>query len=309
VTKRKQPELSALRQPASAPLLDDTRRLIVDTCVWIAATVHAGLTLLYWQIGQRICKDVLQEKRVEYGEEIVPTLSAQFVLAFGEGFRSRNLAQMLQGDFAFLTRQKRIVNEDWYLDLLFYYRRLRRMVAIEQQRGKCTPADVGHMEFYLRWLMSRLRERRVPCNDGRKLRRHRPFYPTYPYIRESLPPAFTQVFSRTQEHVDRRETLTPTSLRTGVDILRKFSFTPRPYPECKDSDVLLRGCCNKSYSRAAHEKSTCTGACRCARHTDLDDATGNGRPGCGASRGIRAGYTHSYRRIANRGYSMAAGVI
>jgi hypothetical protein len=82
MTKQKQPELSALRQSASAPLLDDIRQLIVDTRVRVAAAVNAGLTLLYWKIGQRIRKDVLQEKRAEYGEEILPTLSAQLVSAY-----------------------------------------------------------------------------------------------------------------------------------------------------------------------------------------------------------------------------------
>ena len=60
----------------------------------------------------------------------------------------------LGGDFAFLARQKRIIvdNEDFYLDLLFYHRRLRWLVAIELKLGKFAPADVGQMEFYLRWL-------------------------------------------------------------------------------------------------------------------------------------------------------------
>ena len=60
----------------------------------------------------------------------------------------------LGGDFAFLARQKRIVvdGEDFYLDLLFYHRRLRRLVAIELKLGKFAPGDVGQMEFYLRWL-------------------------------------------------------------------------------------------------------------------------------------------------------------
>lgn len=60
----------------------------------------------------------------------------------------------LGGDFAFLARQKRIVvdDEDFFLDLLFYHRRLRRLVAIELKLGKFAPADVGQMEFYLRWL-------------------------------------------------------------------------------------------------------------------------------------------------------------
>ncbi len=60
----------------------------------------------------------------------------------------------LGGDFAFLARQKRIVvdGEDFYLDLLFYHRRLRRLVAIDLKLGKFSPADVGQIEFYLRWL-------------------------------------------------------------------------------------------------------------------------------------------------------------
>jgi predicted nuclease of restriction endonuclease-like (RecB) superfamily len=60
----------------------------------------------------------------------------------------------LGGDWAFLARQKRITvdGEDFYLDLLFYHRRLRRLVAIDLKLGKFAPADVGQMEFYLRWL-------------------------------------------------------------------------------------------------------------------------------------------------------------
>ena len=60
----------------------------------------------------------------------------------------------LGGDFAFLARQKRIVvdNEDFYIDLLFYHRGLRRLVAIDLKLGRFAPADVGQMEFYLRWL-------------------------------------------------------------------------------------------------------------------------------------------------------------
>jgi predicted nuclease of restriction endonuclease-like (RecB) superfamily len=60
----------------------------------------------------------------------------------------------LGSDFAFLARQKRITveGEDFYLDLLFYHRRLRRLVVIDLKLGKFAPGDVGQMEFYLRWL-------------------------------------------------------------------------------------------------------------------------------------------------------------
>jgi predicted nuclease of restriction endonuclease-like (RecB) superfamily len=57
-------------------------------------------------------------------------------------------------DFAFLARQKRITvdGEDFYLDLLFYHRRLRRLVAIDLKIGRFQAADKGQMELYLRWL-------------------------------------------------------------------------------------------------------------------------------------------------------------
>jgi predicted nuclease of restriction endonuclease-like (RecB) superfamily len=57
-------------------------------------------------------------------------------------------------DFAFVARQKRITvdHEDYYLDLLFYHRRLRCLVAIDLKLGKFQAADKGQMELYLRWL-------------------------------------------------------------------------------------------------------------------------------------------------------------
>jgi predicted nuclease of restriction endonuclease-like (RecB) superfamily len=60
----------------------------------------------------------------------------------------------LGNDFAFVARQKRITvdSENYYLDLLFYHRRLRRLVAIDLKLGKFKAADKGQMELYLRWL-------------------------------------------------------------------------------------------------------------------------------------------------------------
>lgn len=57
-------------------------------------------------------------------------------------------------DFTFMDRQKRMTigRDDFYLDLLFYHRRLRRLVAIELKLGKFQPTDKGQMELYLRWL-------------------------------------------------------------------------------------------------------------------------------------------------------------
>ncbi|MBV6512151.1 MAG: putative nuclease YhcG [Ignavibacteriaceae bacterium] len=60
----------------------------------------------------------------------------------------------LGSDFAFLARQKRIVidNRDYYIDLLFYHRRLKCLVAIDLKIGEFEAAYKGQMELYLRFL-------------------------------------------------------------------------------------------------------------------------------------------------------------
>ena len=76
-------------------LLTELRELIVSTRQNVARSVNAALVILYWKIGERIHRDILQEKRASYGEEILPTLSAKLVPEFGEGFGVRNLARMV----------------------------------------------------------------------------------------------------------------------------------------------------------------------------------------------------------------------
>jgi hypothetical protein len=58
----------------------------------------------------------------------------------------------LGAGFAFVERQKRIVvdGEDFYLDLLFYNRRLRRLVLVELKLGAFQAADFGQTQLYLR---------------------------------------------------------------------------------------------------------------------------------------------------------------
>ena len=65
----------------------------------------------------------------------------QFLLELGAGF-------------TFMARQKRlqIDNDDFYIDLLFYNRKLRRLVAVELKIGDFRPEYKGQMALYLRWL-------------------------------------------------------------------------------------------------------------------------------------------------------------
>ena len=267
----------------SEELIRELRSLIGETRETVAQAVNSALVMLYWEVGQRIRREVLRSRRAAYGEEIVPTLSAQLEAEFGRGFGRRNLFRMLRfaeafsereavsalsrqlgwshfieiipfddplkrdfyaemcrierwsvralrdkisgmlfertafskkpeelarkelkqlkeddkltpdlvfrdpylldflelkdaygekdleaailreleafilelgAGFAFVTRQKRIVidDQDFYLDLLFYHRKLRRLVAVELKLGKFEPGHKGQMELYLRWL-------------------------------------------------------------------------------------------------------------------------------------------------------------
>lgn len=268
---------------ASGALLSELRGLIDSARRHVAQTANATLTMLYWHVGQRIHKEVLKNGRAEYGEQILPTLSAKLVQDYGQGFSARNLSRMIQFfeafpdetivvtlsrelswshfieilplkqplereyyaelcrverwsvrtlrerigsqlylrtaiakqpeavvkaeishlrdggqmtpdlvfrdpymldflglpqdyserdledailremerfllelgvGFTFVARQKRISvgADDFYLDLLFYHRHLKRLVAVELKLEKFQPAHKGQMELYLRWL-------------------------------------------------------------------------------------------------------------------------------------------------------------
>ena len=65
----------------------------------------------------------------------------QFILELGNGF-------------CFVERQKRMIidGEDFYLDLLFYHRKLHRLIAIDLKLGRFKAQYKGQMELYLRWL-------------------------------------------------------------------------------------------------------------------------------------------------------------
>lgn len=83
-------------------------------------------------------QDTFQERDLEAA--ILRELEA-FIMELGHGF-------------TFVARQKRITvdEEDFYLDLLFFHRDLRRLVAVELKLDKFRPDHKGQMELYLRWL-------------------------------------------------------------------------------------------------------------------------------------------------------------
>jgi len=267
---------------ASALALD-IGRMIESARRQVAHAANAALTTLYWQIGARIRRDVLRQRRGQYGAEVISALGTKLEARFGRGFGEKNLRRMVQfaeafpdseivaallrqlgwthftllipmkeplkrefyaemcrvegwstrvlrekidgmlyertalsrkpdklirgelaalrdndevtpdlvlqdpyllgflgladtfserdlesallreierfllelgAGFAFVERQKRITldGDDYYIDLLFFHRRMRRLVVIELKIGDFKPADSGQVGLYLRWL-------------------------------------------------------------------------------------------------------------------------------------------------------------
>ena len=86
-----------------APLLADLRGLILAAREQVARAVDSGLVTLYWHIGRRIRRDILKEKRAEYGAEILSALSAKLETEFGRGFGEKSLRHMLRFAEAYAT--------------------------------------------------------------------------------------------------------------------------------------------------------------------------------------------------------------
>ena len=277
--------MSELAPKPKAPedLVRDLRQLITEARRHAASVVNSTLTLLYWRVGDRIRRDVLQNERARYGAQILATLSQELIAEFGRGFDATNLTRMMKfvesfpdeeivatlsqqlswshfrellpleqplqrefyaemcrmegwsvrtlrgridsmlyertalsrkpeelarkelatlkrsgeigpalvlkdpyildfldlqdhymerdfedavlrelemfllelgAGFSFIARQKRIQldGEDFYIDLLFFNRKLKRLVAVELKQGSFRPEYKGQMELYLRWL-------------------------------------------------------------------------------------------------------------------------------------------------------------
>ena len=65
-----------------------------------------------------------------------------------------NFILELGAGFSFIARQKRVQigNDDFYIDLLFYNRKLKRLIAIDLKLGKFKAEYKGQMELYLKYL-------------------------------------------------------------------------------------------------------------------------------------------------------------
>ena len=93
------------------PVFTELKTLIEQSKQDVAVSVNATMSMLYWQIGRRINKEILQEKRAEYGKQIIATLSNRLTEEYGRGWSEKQLRHCTQ--FAMVFPDKAIVSTLW----------------------------------------------------------------------------------------------------------------------------------------------------------------------------------------------------
>lgn len=92
----------------SKTLLNDLRQIINNARSHVAATAKYEVTMMYWNIGNRINRDVLNYERAEYGKQIVAQVARQLQEEYGtKGFDEKSIRRMMQ--FAKLLPDSQIV--------------------------------------------------------------------------------------------------------------------------------------------------------------------------------------------------------
>lgn len=154
--KQKRTAGELVRKNATTPalatdLLGDVRSLIEAARAATAQAVNSALVLLYWSIGDRIRRDILQNKRAEYGAEILPTLSAKLTEEYGKGYAEKSLRRMIQLAEIFPDRQ--IVAA---LSRQLGWTHFVEIIPIKDQLKRDFSAEMCRVE---RWSVRKLRDK------------------------------------------------------------------------------------------------------------------------------------------------------
>lgn len=99
LTKAKTSKPSTVKK---GDLLNELRQMIEFTRQSMASAINAGLTAKNWRIGYCIRSEILNNKRAEYGKEVVTTVSQKLSQDYGAGFSAKNIRRMIQ--FAEVSR-------------------------------------------------------------------------------------------------------------------------------------------------------------------------------------------------------------
>ena len=131
-------------------LFEQIKNLIEQTKNNVAIAVNSSLTMMYWHIGKLINDEILQNKRAEYGKEIVATVSQQLIKQYGKGYSYSALTRMMK--FAKNIDEKNIATLSQQLS----WSHFKELIVLE---------DTLKIEFYTQmsiaqnWGVRTLRER------------------------------------------------------------------------------------------------------------------------------------------------------
>ena len=77
-------------------LFEDISAIIEKGRREISLQASRGAVLIFWQVGKRINDEILENKRADYGKQIVSRLATQLTEKYGRSFELRNLQCMMQ---------------------------------------------------------------------------------------------------------------------------------------------------------------------------------------------------------------------
>ena len=142
---------------AMTSMLRDLRGLITEARQDVARQVNSTLVLLHWRIGKRILRDILKEKRADYGEKIVSSLGRQLELEFGRGFSEKSLRHMVRfaevfSDGEIVSILSRQLGWSHFKEIMYLDDELRRdfyaeMCRVEKWSVRTLRNKVGGMLF------------------------------------------------------------------------------------------------------------------------------------------------------------------
>ncbi len=88
---RNPPQITPNIQVTAQTLFSEIRQLIDAAKQRAAVAINAEITLLYWQVGDRIQTEILQRQRAEYGKQVIIELSRHLTQTYGKGWSERQL--------------------------------------------------------------------------------------------------------------------------------------------------------------------------------------------------------------------------